>query len=208
MVASGSVVDAPVSATRCRSHMLVFPPLVFLLAAATFAAEPLGGAAEAASQSDEATSQSDEAEWKQRQAEQVSDQEGRSKVFLQLRDAAENGDASMIRFLLRGPSKHGSVGMQDSDGISALMLAADNGHSDAAGALLDGGADVDLRTRGGKTALMAAARRGQTNTTAALLTAGAGVDFMDRDGRTALMKAALGGILHVVCQHDVRTICI
>ena len=59
----------------------------------------------------------------------------------------------MVRMLLQ---RGASVNLQDSIGATALMHAANNGHTTIVQALLDAKADASLPTRSGRTALMMA----------------------------------------------------
>ena len=74
--------------------------------------------------------------------------------------------------------------------MTALMLAAQCGHTNIIQYLLDEGADVNkLDERGGST-LMYASSHGHTETVRLLLNYGADVNTqMTADGRTALMHA-------------------
>jgi len=85
----------------------------------------------------------------------------------------------------------------DSDGWTALMLAARAGHAQCLELLLRAGANVDHEKSDGWTALMFAANAGYTQCLALLLSEGASVDHADSDGWTALMLAARAG--HAQC---------
>jgi ankyrin repeat protein len=58
-------------------------------------------------------------------------------------------------------------------GRTALMLAAERGHTETAKALIDAGADVNAKGKGNKTALMLAAKMGHTGIVEILKQAGA-----------------------------------
>ncbi|MCB9027270.1 MAG: ankyrin repeat domain-containing protein [Bdellovibrionaceae bacterium] len=85
------------------------------------------------------------------------------------------------------------INVQDKSGTTALIWAAQNGHTDTVKLLLDNAASVDVQDRDGYTALILAAHNGQTETVKLLLASGANVDVQDRDGYTALMWAAQYG---------------
>ena len=93
-----------------------------------------------------------------------------------------------------------NVDAVDRDGRTALMIAAQNGHTDTVTALAGThGANVDAVDRNGWTALMFAARNGHTATVNALVgTHGANVDAATISGRTALMLAAERGHTDIV----------
>ena len=73
------------------------------------------------------------------------------------------------------------------------MLAALNGNTDTAKALLEAGADLEAKNNNGGTALMLAALNGNTDTAKALLEAGADLEAKNNNGGTALMSAAQQG---------------
>ena len=78
---------------------------------------------------------------------------------------------------------------QDPDGDYELHSAADNGYHLAAKALIEGGADVDLR-RSGETPLHRATRSGKTEMITLLLNRGANANIANDDGETPLHLAA------------------
>ncbi|CAK9116812.1 unnamed protein product [Durusdinium trenchii] len=75
------------------------------------------------------------------------------------------------------------------DGLTALMLAAANGHVEVARLLLNAGADKDLQDKKGSTALILAAQQGHAEAARLLLQAGADKALerfnLMRKGRTA-----------------------
>ena len=100
-------------------------------------------------------------------------------------------DLSLISTLV---GTHGAnVDAVNDDDQTALMLAAQNGHTDIVTALAGThGANVNAVDRYGWTALMIAAKHGQTaivNTLAG--THGADVEAVDKNGWTALMHASM-----------------
>jgi hypothetical protein len=127
--------------------------------------------------------------------------------------AAGRGDVASIESL-RG---QGDVNATNRYGRTALMFAAENGHSDAIRAL---GGDASLRDREGKTAIMLAAecghvdavrallgeptlaqealrsafQSGQIPTLVLLLESGADPDALEEDGSTPLMECARRGL--------------
>jgi ankyrin repeat protein len=85
------------------------------------------------------------------------------------------------------------VSAQNNAGVTALMLAAQNGHEQVARDLLKAGAAVGAQNNAGFTALMIAAQNGHEQVALILLKAGAAVDQTEEDGWTALMFAAQNG---------------
>ena len=57
-------------------------------------------------------------------------------------------------------SKRSDVNKINNDGWTALMIASQNGHSDAIGLLISKGSDVNLMTKDGKTASIIAMLNG------------------------------------------------
>ena len=115
------------------------------------------------------------------------DKQGRTSLHL----AVERYHPQVVRFLLltnasidartnaRGPARvkapyHGDM--------TALHLAAWNGHRDILMALLEGGADVNAQDDKRQTALHRAAAGGHKDVAALLLDGGADVDAQDEDG--------------------------
>lgn len=85
-------------------------------------------------------------------------------------------------------------------GMTALMLAAQNGRADAVQLLLERGADVNRATDNGRTALMLAAGWGDLATIRAILARNPRIDARTDDGWTALMFAAARGRPEVVVE--------
>jgi ankyrin repeat protein len=104
---------------------------------------------------------------------------------------AEMGpNPAATQFLLE---KGADVNAKRMDGITVLMLAARNGHTEIARELLARKADLNARDNAGTTALTYAARDGRTETARFLIDQGAPVDAVDSHGWTALMAAAANG---------------
>jgi len=84
-----------------------------------------------------------------------------------------------------------------SSGITALMKASLQGHTDICGLLIERGADVNARAKSsdskGVTALIGAASSGYPMICALLIEKGADIEAKDAGGRTALMYAAMKG---------------
>lgn len=80
-----------------------------------------------------------------------------------------------------------NVNAQGSCGVSALHIAAADGHVSVAQMLLGAGAAVDKPLEGGATPLLLAAQRGNMEMCGMLILAGADVMHSDADGLTPLM---------------------
>ena len=104
-----------------------------------------------------------------------------------IRNAARDGDIVKVHAILDADPK--VVDARDNDGVTALILAAQNGHAEVAKQLLDKGAAADARNNDGWTALMVAAANGHVEVAKQLLDKGAAVDVRNNDGWTALMYA-------------------
>ena len=84
--------------------------------------------------------------------------------------AAQRGESSVVRFLLENGA---ALDHTAKYGLSAVMLAVIVGHADIVRALVEAGADLNLRGTGapgfaGKTALELATARGQADMVAVL----------------------------------------
>jgi len=90
------------------------------------------------------------------------------------------------------------VDARDSQGMTALMLAARAGAAHAVDALLQAGANFGLRDLNDNTALMYAVQTKHMDVAMRLLDAGAGVEDADANGRTALHLAAEAGHAAVI----------
>lgn len=68
-------------------------------------------------------------------------------------NAAGKGDLSVLKRLI---AKGAEVNAKGADGVTALILASQNGHKEAVQALLDKGAEVNAKRTDGGTALILA----------------------------------------------------
>lgn len=84
------------------------------------------------------------------------------------------------------------------EGLSALHVAAREGHIPATRLLIDAGADVDEDSRGGETPLHFAAQGGRHNVVRLLIEAGAEPERANAKGLSPLHVAAGAGTLEVV----------
>ncbi|MCY4329972.1 MAG: ankyrin repeat domain-containing protein, partial [Endozoicomonadaceae bacterium] len=105
--------------------------------------------------------------------------------------AAIADNADYINMLLEAGA---DTEVQNKDGYTVLMIAADKGHTDCIKALTENADkskfDIDNRGYDGNTALMVACLAGKTGCIIALAKAGADTEIKNRDGYTALMIAA------------------
>jgi hypothetical protein len=81
------------------------------------------------------------------------------------------------------------VDVQDGDGCTAIMYAAQGGHTTNVKVLNKCGADVNKADKKGITALMYAAQNGSTEMVELLVKYGANINTTDKKGRTAMMMA-------------------
>ncbi|WP_109110845.1 ankyrin repeat domain-containing protein [Azospirillum sp. TSO35-2] len=110
--------------------------------------------------------------------------QNRESVLALLRNPAE-----LARTLQGGTSPDTRL----DSGKTLLMIAAEQGLTDAVRVLLDRHARTDLRTADGATAVMYAAWGGHDGVVKALADGGADLDATNSDGKTALMAAAARG---------------
>lgn len=107
------------------------------------------------------------------------------KTFLQ--SASENKADVVTYFLDAGMNPN----VKDTAGWTALMMAADKGHSAVLQALIDGGADLEAKDREGNTALTCAATEGRVDAAKTLIAAGANVNTENVSGTSPLARALL-----------------
>ena len=79
------------------------------------------------------------------------------------------------------------------DGNTPLHLALRNGHTEAAMAMIDKGADVNAGDKNGDTPFHLALKEGHTETAMAMIDKGADVNASDNDGNTPLHVALRNG---------------
>lgn len=107
-----------------------------------------------------------------------------------LHHAAEEGDVSLIRALLKIGAR---VDERDAEGQTPLMAAASWGEPEAIRALVEGGADTSAQDDGGDTALHEAARADEVESLMTLLELGAEKDPRNKLGATPLHLASHKG---------------
>ena len=110
-------------------------------------------------------------------------------------EAAKRNDASAIEALLR---KGVDVNTKDTDGNTALILAAGHGQRACIQKLIEKGAKIDERNGIGETALIVASRSGYKDMVELLIKNGADVNLKTNDGNTAFTFASYNGHNEVV----------
>ncbi len=104
---------------------------------------------------------------------------------------ARTGSAAAVKSLL---AHQADVNAKDKEqDQTALMWAVSQKHSDAAKALIEGGADIRAHSRGGFTPMLFAARVGDTDSAGVLLAAGVNVNDVGPRGMTPLIMASASG---------------
>eukprot|EP01047_Picozoa_sp_COSAG01_P051596 COSAG01_NODE_5343_length_4322_cov_122.044281_1_plen_698_part_00 len=106
-----------------------------------------------------------------------------------LRDAAYKGDLATVNLLLATALGRAAIDVKDYYGRTALMRAADRGHTPVVEALLGAGADATMKVGLWCTALVMAAENGRTPTVLALLRARPGEALARADREKALRAA-------------------
>ncbi|XP_061657435.1 ankycorbin isoform X3 [Syngnathoides biaculeatus] len=110
--------------------------------------------------------------------------------------AVEHGEAEKVASLLT--KKGASPVKLDSEGKSALHVAASRGITDCLAALLSHGADPTVADAAGLNPLHLAAKNNHAECCKKLIQSKCPVDAVDASGRSALHHAALGGKLQTV----------
>jgi ankyrin repeat protein len=109
-----------------------------------------------------------------------------------LYNAAQNGQAHVVKLLLEAEANVGARLVLVSDGTTPLYVAAQNGHEEVVKVLIGNGAHVEKgRTDIGSTPLFVAAEHGHVKVVQALIDVGADRQAKRFDsGSTALIRAA------------------
>ncbi|KAL4617277.1 ankycorbin isoform X2, partial [Arapaima gigas] len=125
-----------------------------------------------------------------------------SKNDERLLNAVEHGEADKVTTLLA--KKGASAVKLDSEGKSALHVAAIQGQTECLSAILSHGIDVSVTDASGLTALHLAAKHSRQECAAKLIQSKCLVDAIDGSGKTALHHAAVAGdagIVQLLCEH-------
>jgi len=117
----------------------------------------------------------------------------------QLIESAFHGDMRKIRLLL---DEGLDVNETTTDGVTALRMASQEGHTEVVKLLLDRGADVNAKDASGVTALLMASHKGHTEIVKVLIDKGADVNVVNvkstGTGSTALIIQSCDGHTEVV----------
>ena len=113
----------------------------------------------------------------------------------ELQKAASNGNMEKLKLILQ--AKPGLIEEADESGMTALHIAAKEGHADIVSFLLGKNAGANSRNKWLQTPLHYAASKGQHEAAVSLIEGGARVDIRDRDGQTPLHLACSSGSLAV-----------
>ncbi|WP_167496567.1 ankyrin repeat domain-containing protein [Desulfopila sp. IMCC35006] len=116
--------------------------------------------------------------------------------------AARVGDIHAVEtYLARGVD----INARETEGLTALIEASQEGKKDVVALLLEKGADINTRTEYGLTALMAASRNGHSDVVKLLLAKRADVNIKNTYGDSALSiasKMSHRDIVELLHQHD------
>ncbi|KAM3873841.1 ankycorbin [Diretmus argenteus] len=116
--------------------------------------------------------------------------------------AVEHGEVEKVASLL---AKKGASAIKlDSEGKSALHVAATRGQTDCLSVILAHGADLSITDAAGLSALHLAAKNNHVECAKKLIQSKCAVDAVDSSGKTALHHAALSGSIQTVqllCEH-------
>ena len=115
--------------------------------------------------------------------------------------ASYSGSTDIAKAMVAmGSDPNAAVTAESARGWTPLLIAAAEGHKNTVAALLDAGADPNVRNELGRTALMLASSYGFTAIVKLLLARGADPNLAptDEHGWTALMVAARGGHVETV----------
>ena len=104
--------------------------------------------------------------------------------------AAQGGHLGVGNLLLADSRTKVDLQLDDSSGVTALVVASQLGLTDIVEALLKHGADPETQVTDNATSLIVAAQRGHSGTMRMLLDYGADVQARTSDGATALLFAA------------------
>lgn len=110
-------------------------------------------------------------------------------------DAAAFANLPRITELI---AKGVDINAKNKDGVTALLLAAQNGHLEVVNVLLEAKADPNIADADGDTALLLAVESGAAEVVQALLKAGASLQHKNTQGKTALMIANDNGLPTVI----------
>ena len=108
--------------------------------------------------------------------------------------ACAYGHTQVIQLILNAcPNLQQLINLARTDGMTSLMLASNNGHTETVILLLQSGARVNLQENNGWSSLMLASQNGHTETVSLLLQNGAHINMQANDGQSSLMLASQNG---------------
>ena len=119
-----------------------------------------------------------------------------SQISRKMFKYAKNGDVDNLRIALdEGADVNSKIeaGFQKIENRlrrTALIIAADQGHSECIRLLLDRNADIESKDNSGSTALLVATEKGHLESVRLLLDRNADIESKDINGRTAFLVAA------------------
>lgn len=119
-----------------------------------------------------------------------------------LHDAAEAGDLKQVTELLAAHPDW--VDLEDEEGETPLMEAAEEGRLEVVQLLLSKGAAINHQDEDGETALMEAAEENKAECVSLLLSKGAGLGYLDRDARTVIQRPTNEAILQLLRARGAR----
>ena len=124
----------------------------------------------------------------------IKDRDGKTALMR----ASEQGKKADVERLLSQYGYGIYVNEQNSNGVTALIYASQNGHEEVVKLLLANGADVNIQNNNEQTALMYASYYNNENVVKLLLANGADMNTKDSNGVTALVIASQNGHEKVV----------
>jgi ankyrin repeat protein len=123
------------------------------------------------------------------------DGNGFAHLAVQMPDNKQDQAVKLIK-ALKGAGAN--LDVENGQGLTPLMLAAQNGKGEVVSTLIDAGVDVNKKNSGGYTALMFAAAAGNIDILARLLVAKPDCNVVDAEGKTALTWAVTKNQLEIV----------